>query len=332
MNRADLYKQQYEKAKDNNVMMRSQYAEAMAERQHLEDERQELRRLNEVDRREIDELRKQQHGAIGQGTSFDEFSVVYDKLVNRYDVLKKDYEALRKQYNDSVSTVGAASAKVEAIQEENLRLRKQNGTLYEDKKSLQHHLSHNLLNFGLEKKSIVHELTKTQQEKEAVEQRLSQVLAEKLKEMKDLNRLRNERNEAYKEYKLVMSERDTVHKEMEQLQDVITELNGKVATLVSEKSSAVSEVGRLRQMLRNTQDNFCDASEGQNLELAQEKILRDFDQMLERSSSDRESFGPYASNNKGDVLVPFSRDTSCKELEILRKDLEKAQNELMGKH
>src|SRR5688572_19760182 len=124
MSQADSYKQQYEKVKQNNAVIRSQYAEAMVVRQHLEQEREELRRLSEADRREIDELRKHQREVFGQSGSFDEFSVMYDTLIGRYDSLKQDYETLRKQNADSLARVAATSAKVEELQEENSRMRK----------------------------------------------------------------------------------------------------------------------------------------------------------------------------------------------------------------
>lgn len=333
MSQADSYKQQYEKVKQNNAVIRSQYAEAMVVRQHFEQEREELRRLSEADRREIDELRKHQREVFGQSSSFEEFSVMYDTLVGRYDSLKQDYETLRKQNADSLARFGAASAKVEELQEENSRLRKQNNTLYDENKTLQQHLSLNV-HAGHDQKNLIQRVTKAQQEKEALAQQLSQALTDKLKEMKDASRLRAERNAITNEYKLVMSERDTVHKEMEHLHDVNAELNAKVVALASEKSAALDEISRLRRMLGSACDTYHDESDGVSLEMEQEKVLHDFNRMLETTSSGREPTDHYVQNGKTkEMLMSYSRtaqDGNSKEADNLRKELDKTQNELMG--
>ena len=363
MHEADMYQHNYILVKEKNdqllnsaAILKSQYMEVIAERQRLTDDADELRRLHDDDRREIDEMqrlaRRRRREDFSDDDDDDDCSDDFDTMYDaRYETLKRDYDALRKQYADIVATSSATSARLDAVQKENETLRRQYDGMAQNKERaiVQQHAAATVQSAGRENGRLAQELQSARLDREKTEKQLAQMLADKMKAYKEMTRAKEERNAAVQEYALVMSERDSVHKEIEQLQDTITDMKHKFDVQEKEKKSAFDEAERARRALDSVLDErerqaaatssrkmttaglqekaYSDGSGSIDFEVEQEKILNDFDSMLrDRGSSfdrlDRDSVSPYVSRQPQEVNV--------KEMDNLRRDLEKAQAELMG--
>ena len=339
MRDAEMFRQDLVLAKENAMGMKSQYNELLTERQRLEQELEELRRVSEEDRQEIEELRKHQRDALRENNEFEEFSMMYDAVNNRYESLKQECEGVRKQYAESVTMLNGMSGKVDTLQDENEALRKQYNEAAQkynmsckDRKLLQQHLTMNLQSSEDEKKVIMQELQRVKQEKDMLEKQLKQALNDRSRASKELGKLKEEKEAAERENILIMSERNIVHREIDQLQERVIELNKLLVEEENRKKTAQEEAVRLRQALaemryRETRSN--------SLEFASEedKVLDAFNRML-GEQVEQNMGSPSSSSGQEETFKMREWITkesgNMKEMENLRKELEKKRNELGG--
>ena len=138
---------------------------------------------------------------------------------------------------------------------------------------------------------------------------------------KDMGRMKKERDAAVHEYSLVMSERDSVHKEMEHLQDKLQDTQKRCELGDKEKNSTKEEHDKVQRemvavleqrdraikQLNEVKDKY-----GERHTIDQDLIHLDRF-VAERSSGRREA------------------SIDNKDMENLRKDIERLQSELRGK-
>ncbi|KAK4007605.1 disks large homolog 5 isoform X2 [Daphnia magna] len=250
--------------------LRSKYGDVLTGKQRLEQEVHSLSQAREEDRKEINDLRRQQQEAVikGNGTS-ETLNQLYVSTLRKCEAIKDEHDSLRKRYADLVASHSAAVSKLELAQEEMTRLKKQyeesiqeRNAAVRERNVLKSQCTQAIMQWDIairERNTYMDYLTKIQLQHE---EEINKGMALRMKSNKDLKRLTEERNAAMEEYSLVMRERDSVHKEIEKLQDDLLQSNKKLKTLEiksseshDEKKMLLYEVESLRREIKSALDD-----------------------------------------------------------------------------
>ena len=346
---ADTHRHNHKMAKDKVEQLaadlhmgKAQYHEVLAENQKLSHQLKDLEKQREQDRLEVAELRKQNQEVINECGSMDVINKMYETLVTKYEALKQENNELRKCFTDASMARKVQQGKVELLEEEKARLRKQyeevvqeRNQLSKDWKAMQQHCTEVTQNAIEDSKRQKVELKRQLQAvKMECEQYKREMSAHTADSLEKLGRLRRERDAIDHEYKLVMSERDTVLKGNEHMQDKLGDYRKRIDLLEKEKKLTADKINSLSQELTGS--------------------LRDRDQALKQLAELKDKYGQHGSmdlsphNSILDRLVTerdlervpavphmfepaSSKDVlDCKEAETLRRELDQLQAEFTG--
>ena len=346
-----LTKEKNEEYKNQILRLKSECNQVIVEKDRLEKDVCELQKQLDDDKREMDQLRKQQKEAMSEsGSSADHnFSVLYDTYVNRYEAVKQEYNNLKKNYSEALASLNTANSRADLMKEEHARLRKDYETIEKEHQSTvteckrqKTHITAALQNSYQEKNELMKELQNAKLERDEYKRQIGQAAADKIKTTKEYGQLKKERDAVVHEYTLIMSERDTVHKEIEQLQDKLTGLQKKYDRLENENKMAVKEIETQRgemdsahqerehaikqynDMKDRLGDCFPDVME---IDRHRDNLMKEIDKMRSELELQRDT-------KRG--VNAFERSmkdiTDSKESENLRKEVERLQAELTGKN
>lgn len=334
---SNMYHQQYKVTKDkldqlssDMDAMKAENRSLVEDKSRLQSEVERLTQLRVEDKTELDDLRRQQREVMSESGSFEGFSTIYDQAVSRYEALKLEYDGLRKQYTDTVASLNSMTNKDDHLQEENDRLRKQleqlkqeKNSAHQDRKILQQHVTLAIQAANREKNDLMRELSSMKSERDSCRKKASGLETQLIQISKDTSRLKKERDAAVHEYSLVMSERDSVHKEMEQLQDKLTAVQKKYDLAEKENKS-------LKDKLDSVQREASAVLEQRDRTLKQLNELKDkygerHMDPLDQEFMHLDRFIPERSSGRRE------QNQDNKEIESLRKEVERLQAELRGK-
>ena len=367
---SDSYRQSYkmtlnqlQQAKDEMNVLKLQNSELLTENKRMDQEIKNLRMLREEDKQEMADLRKHQRDMIGELGS-NEMITAFDQ----HDRLKHDYDSLRERYSDLVTQHSTVVSQLENAKEENIQLKKQYETAcherdnaIDEKNSLKQQCTEAIRNWDqvlYERNELIEKTSKITQQRDDVMMEMNKALANHLRAKKELEIVVKDRDAALREYSLVMSERDQVHKEIEQLQDKLVNNSKHIDTITKEKKLAQDEAETLKREIKSAlQDRDKAVKEKNELndklgdsitkQAVIEKQKDDFRKEYEMAVHERDiarKERQEAMQDRDRILrEKYERDQAQKEkadkmdqvnkeTEQLKKQIEKMQQEIMGKH
>lgn len=203
---------------------------------------QEYRNLQDEDKQEISDLRKQLRTVISEKGSTDGMARMYDETLQKYELLKEDHDLQRKDYTEIFTKHNDLMSKFGMCKDENTKLMKLNETLTRERDSLK--VDRNILKQQCT--SAIRDLAKVTQQRDEMMKESNHLLAIQKQKYESVVK---DRDAARNEYNLVWAERDSVHKEINQLQDKLNEVTQKNQTMEMEKKKAGEETEMLRREL-----------------------------------------------------------------------------------
>ncbi|GBN69421.1 Disks large 5, partial [Araneus ventricosus] len=263
------------------IILKKQYNELLADKHRLEQEIERLKRFREEDRKEVNELQRQQEMLTENGG--EAAHQLYLSVVRKCEALKEEYDNLHKRYADLMTSHNTTVSKLEVTQEELSCWRKRyedlaherNAALHE-RNGLQQQCTAAIRQWDnalRERNEAREQLAKVQQQRDEAMKEINQAMAIRIKATKDIARLTEERNAAVQEYSLIMSERDTVHKEMERMQEELNEAQKVIKSSEGTNKATAEEVETLRREIASA--------------------LQDRDRALKECNDLREKYGDY---------------------------------------
>ncbi|KAG8193583.1 hypothetical protein JTE90_000220 [Oedothorax gibbosus] len=340
------------------LILKKQYNELLADKHRLEQEIERLKRFREEDRKEVNELQRQQEMLTENGG--EAAHQLYLSVVRKCEAMKEEYDNLHKRYADLMASHSATVSKLEVTQEELSCWRKRyedlaherNAALHE-RNGLQQQCTAAIRQWDnalRERNEAREQLAKVQQQRDEAMKEINQAMAVRIKASKDLARLTEERNAAVQEYSLIMSERDTVHKEMERMQEELNEAQKVIKSSEGSTKTTAEEVESLRREITSAlqdrdkalkecndlREKYSDYVTGRE-EGHRDKDWRKCDQPWD--SVGRENTRKERENqweNEGMIKTHGQwlddLDQANREIESLRRQVEKLQTELMEAH
>nr|XP_042896904.1 disks large homolog 5 isoform X2 [Parasteatoda tepidariorum] len=275
-----------EDQRHETIILKKQYNELLADKHRLEQEIERLKRFREEDRKEVNELQRQQELLTENGG--DAAHQLYLNAVRKCEAMKEEYDSLHKRYADLMASHSATISKLEVTQEELSCWRKRYEDLVHERNAALHERNglqqqctaaiRQWDNALRERNEAREQLAKVQQQRDEAMKEINQAMAVRIKATKDLARLTEERNAAVQEYSLIMSERDTVHKEMERLQEELTEAQKRAKSSEGTNKATTEEVETLRREISSA--------------------LQDRDRALKECNDLREKYGDYVTGRE----------------------------------
>ncbi|GIY48544.1 disks large homolog 5 [Caerostris darwini] len=263
------------------LILKKQYNELLADKHRLEQEIERLKRFREEDRKEVNELQRQQEMLTENGG--EAAHQLYLNVVRKCEAMKEEYDNLHKRYADLMASHSATVDKLSVTQEELSCCRKRHDDLAHERNAALHERNglqqqctaaiRQWDNALRERNEAREQLSKVQQQRDEAMKEINQAMAIRIKASKDITRLTEERNAAVQEYSLIMSERDTVHKEMERLQEELAEAQKIVKSSEGTNKATAEEVETLRREISSA--------------------LQDRDRALKECNDLREKYGDY---------------------------------------
>ncbi|KAF8796408.1 Disks large like protein [Argiope bruennichi] len=268
------------------IILKKQYNELLADKHRLEQEIERLKRFREEDRKEVNELQRQQEMLTENGG--EAAHQLYLSVVRKCEALKEEYDNLHKRYADLMTSHNTTVSKLEVTQEELSCWRKRyedlaherNAALHE-RNGLQQQCTAAIRQWDnalRERNEAREQLAKVQQQRDEAMKEINQAMAIRIKATKDIARLTEERNAAVQEYSLIMSERDTVHKEMERMQEELNEAQKVIKSSEGTNKATAEEVETLRREITSA--------------------LQDRDRALKECNDLREKYGDYVTGRE----------------------------------
>ncbi|XP_054712748.1 LOW QUALITY PROTEIN: disks large homolog 5-like [Uloborus diversus] len=339
------------------IILKKQYNELLADKLRLEQEIERLKRFREEDRKEVNELQRQQQEMLTENGG-EAAHQLYLTVVRKCEAMKEEYDNLHKRYADLVASHSASVSKLEVTQEELSCWRKRYEDLAHERNAAMHERNglqqqctaaiRQWDNALRERNEAREQLAKVQQQRDEAMKEINQAMAVRIKATKDLARLTEERNAAVQEYSLIMSERDTVHKEMERLQEELNEAQKKIKSTEGNKKANAEEVETLRREISSVlqdrdhvlkecnelREKYGDYVTGREEGSQREKDWRKCEShwdSISRESSRKERENQWQNSCDGMIKTQWldDLDQANSELESLRRQVERLQAELL---
>lgn len=311
---------------------------------------QEYRNLQDEDKQEISDLRKQLRTVISEKGSTDGMARMYDETLQKYELLKEDHDLQRKDYTEIFTKHNDLMSKFGMCKDENTKLMKLNETLTRERDSLK--VDRNILKQQCT--SAIRDLAKVTQQRDEMMKESNHLLAIQKQKYESVVK---DRDAARNEYNLVWAERDSVHKEINQLQDKLNEVTQKNQTMEMEKKKAGEETEMLRRELltiiqqkeeadkerEEAQKRYGDVkSKNDDLENQRDDFRKDYVMVTQERDIARKERHEAIKDRDRILRETYERertqkeqaeeiDQVSKETEALKKIIEKLQHDLSGK-
>lgn len=258
--------------------LQQQYEEVIKDRDKLRQDYEEIVLLREQEKLETTKESRSPTPSKSHGksstTSLSQQQEEHFSISNKtFDVLQKENDDLTYKIGDLRIEHDVLLSNYKKLQEDNLKLRKENDQLVKtgnDYDAMKQRCALALMGF----ETALRDREEMRQQHDLLGIKLEDAKKMSLKMSRDITELQKEKDSAVHEYRLVMSERESVHQEIAKLQDDLGQTKSKELELHKEKEKAFLEKENFQKKVKS-------------LSISRDKALSELQEQRSRFNKER---------------------------------------------